>query len=158
MNKIKFELPIAMYEEDLRELSLKLGYCNTTLSELVVTFFNDLIDGKESGGSDERRLANEYFNRCGMSWINKNSFTKWLFDTEQAAIFDFSFSVNKKYEIKSPKNIEDINDFENAKEELDRLYSDYSNKSKEHEDRETAFTSARKFMLEQFDIWNINHK
>lgn len=76
MNKIKFELPIAMYEEDLRELSLKLGYCNTTLSELVVTFFNDLIDGKESGGSDERILANEYFNRCGMSWINKNSFTK----------------------------------------------------------------------------------
>lgn len=81
-----------------------------------------------------------------------------MFDTEQAAIFDFSFSVNKKYEIKSPKNIEDINDFENAKEELDRLYSDYSNKIKEHEDRETAFTSARKFMLEQFDIWNINHK
>lgn len=51
----------------------------TTPAEVLEGFINDLVAGSESRGSDERMLAEEYYNRCGYSFSgNSETFMQWL--------------------------------------------------------------------------------
>lgn len=57
-------IEVSMNEEDFQAVLLKAGRAGLTAGELASAFFNDLVHGKYTNGSDERMLAEEYFDRC----------------------------------------------------------------------------------------------
>lgn len=58
------EVRVKIDDEELEELEGLLERYDMTPKELLQGFIGDLIDGKYSNGSDERMLAEEYFNRA----------------------------------------------------------------------------------------------
>ena len=67
-------------------LLLLCGRHNITVAELLESFINDLVDGECSNGSDERRLAEEWFDRCYFSWDLEETLLRYLirgYDAEE---------------------------------------------------------------------------
>lgn len=58
------EIRVKIEDEDLEELKWYLERYDMTPAELLQGFIGDLIDSNYSNGSDERRLASQYFNRA----------------------------------------------------------------------------------------------
>jgi len=71
--KITIEVP----EQNGRELFEKCYQDGTTPAEVLGGFVADLVDGIGTRGSDERRLASEYYYRCGY-YAEKETLTSWV--------------------------------------------------------------------------------
>lgn len=132
--KRKFELDLT--REDLKAFLAKCYEGGTTPAEVLEGFICDLVDGEKTHGSDERRLANNYFDRCGYSImeLDSKSFLQWVlfFDRfdEVAPLAD----LVRKYEgelsffgsdEESREKEELEEDLAAATEELRSIYNDY---------------------------------
>lgn len=71
---------LSLSDADIVEISEKAASVGLTVSELLENFIGDLIDGTYSNGSDERMLANEWFNRCGFSFEPERTFLVFLIE------------------------------------------------------------------------------
>lgn len=71
---------INLSDADCDRITQKAFSCGLNVSELLAAFIGDLIYGTYSNGSDERMYANEWFDRCGFSWNNENTFIKYLIE------------------------------------------------------------------------------
>lgn len=60
---MKLKLELNLLKKDYKDLQIKVGSYGVTLEEIVVSYLQDLICSSRSNGSDERDLANEYFER-----------------------------------------------------------------------------------------------
>ena len=56
-------LKVNLSADDWEDLKSRAELYNTSVSFLIESFVKDLVYSKESNGSDERRLANDWFNR-----------------------------------------------------------------------------------------------
>lgn len=66
--KVKVELELR--KEDWSELKdLARGY-QISVSDILENYIKDLTYSKESNGSDEREMANEYFSRSIVNYRN----------------------------------------------------------------------------------------
>ena len=54
-------------DEDVKALIAKAGRVGLTVAELIQGFVADLVCGNGTHGSDERDLANAWFDRCGFA-------------------------------------------------------------------------------------------
>lgn len=71
--------------KDCERLSLYAGKANLTVGELLENFIGDLVDGTYNNGSDERRFANEWFDRCYFS--QDKTFLKFLIEKDELEDF-----------------------------------------------------------------------
>ena len=58
-------LILKLSDADCDRILQKAAGCGLTVSELLASFIGDLIDGTYTNGSDERMLAQDWFDRCG---------------------------------------------------------------------------------------------
>lgn len=80
-----FELKLS--DADYRRIAEKAAEAELTAEELLESFIGDLVRGTYSNGSDERELANQWFDRCGYSYYNNHSFLHYLIS--EYALEDF---------------------------------------------------------------------
>lgn len=71
------KVTINLSEQDERDFLFKCYQDGTTPAEVLGGFIADLIDGEHTRGSDERRLAREYYERCGY-YADKETFVSFL--------------------------------------------------------------------------------
>lgn len=75
------EITINLSDADVERLFVKAYSNGLTPSELIEGFLGDLLDGTYSHGSDERDLADEYFERCCYDMGLQRTFLQWaLYD------------------------------------------------------------------------------
>lgn len=85
----KWTIEISMDEEDFQAVLLKAGCVGLTAGELASAFFNDLVHGQYTNGSDERMLAEEYYDRCFYAGGPCLSFSQYLLSQgEMEQFFD----------------------------------------------------------------------
>jgi len=66
---------------DFDRLFEKAEGVGPTPSQLLENFIGDLVCGTYTNGSDERMCANEWFDRCGFSYLERpKSFLGWLLE------------------------------------------------------------------------------
>lgn len=109
-----FELKLS--DADYRRIAEKAAEAELTAEELLESFIGDLVRGTYSNGSDERELANQWYDRCGYSYYNNHSFLHYLIS--EYALDDFvdawlDFDVYR-------------DDVENCKAELENPSSDWN--------------------------------
>lgn len=73
-----FELRLS--DEDVKRLWEKAGRVGMTAGELLTSFVGDLVDGTYSHGSDERMYAEQWFDRCGFSYMADKTFVRYLLE------------------------------------------------------------------------------
>lgn len=71
------EITINLSDADVERLFVKAYSNGLTPSKLIEGFLGDLLDGTYSHGSDERDLADEYFERCSYDMGLERSFLHW---------------------------------------------------------------------------------
>lgn len=74
------EITINLSDADVERLFAKAYSNGITPSMLIEGFLGDLLDGTYSNGSDERMLADEYFERCGYGMGAEHTFLRWALD------------------------------------------------------------------------------
>lgn len=118
----RLSLTLSDYEaEEILRLTISSG---TTLEELLADFIGDLVNGYHSSGSDERRLAKEYFDRLSYphSLQNQETFLQWSL---KHGYFEELEELFKEYE--DEKNIPepDTNIIEMCIYEIDEFFEMY---------------------------------
>lgn len=69
---------LKLSDADVERLYKKAGQVGISPEEVLEQFIGDLIDGTYTNGSDERMLANNWFERCDFSMFREQSFLKYL--------------------------------------------------------------------------------
>ena len=92
-------ITINLSDADVERLFGKTYVNGITPSELIEGFLGDLLDGTYSNGSDERMLADEYFERCCYGMGADYTFLRWALECEYydniiALIDDRDFCVD----------------------------------------------------------------
>lgn len=80
-------IEIKLSDADVQKLWEKAGSVGISVSELLESFVGDLVDGTYSNGSDERDLANEWFDRCGFGMFPENTFLRFLIQNDNVEDF-----------------------------------------------------------------------
>lgn len=75
-------ITINLSDADVERLFGKTYVNGITPSKLIEGFLGDLIDGTYSNGSDERMLADEYFERCCYGMGADYTFLRWALECE----------------------------------------------------------------------------
>lgn len=70
--KKNYTFTITLSEDDFNALVNKSLYVGMTAADLIQAFINDLIDGADTHGSDERMYADQWFNRCNFNLASDN--------------------------------------------------------------------------------------
>lgn len=124
------DFKINLSTADFDRLYEKAESVGLTPSQLLENFIGDLVCGTYTNGSDERMYANQWFDRCGFSYLERpKSFLGWLLeyntgDTICSYAMDWLFV--KEYE----DNLEELdrnelNDMLSIKEELESDFAEY---------------------------------
>ena len=116
-------LYVPLSDKTTTAIAEKAARNGTTVSEIVSGFINDLVDGAQTRGSDERMLANEYFERCCYSWDDENTFIKSLIDGGFLEIIAENIRVIELYS--DSDDPDDKLDVEEAQNEIAVYYDSY---------------------------------
>lgn len=73
-------ITVKLSDADCDSLVRKCGECGLTVGELLENFIGDLIDGTCSNGSDERDLADQWFERCWFGMYTEQTLLNHLLD------------------------------------------------------------------------------
>lgn len=73
-------LKINLSDADCERISEKCGLHGLTVGELFENFIGDLVGGTYTNGSDERDLADRYFDRCWFGAFPKNTLLHHLLE------------------------------------------------------------------------------
>lgn len=71
-------ITISLSDSDCERLLIKAGSVGLTVNQLLRNFIVDLVDGIHSNGSDERMLADEWYNRCWFSLSPEETLLNFL--------------------------------------------------------------------------------
>lgn len=63
IEKKQHNIKVNLSDKDYKILKEYARNYNISLSQLIEAFIKDLVFSDESNGSDERRIANEWYNR-----------------------------------------------------------------------------------------------
>lgn len=124
-------------DADMKRIFEKASTCNITVEYLLESFIGDLIYGTYSNGSDERMYAENWFERCGFSWMYEKTFLVHLLRHdflenvigiwEDIQVFKEELQYSKEAPTEFTKEeIEALkNDLEDSQKELNNHYSDF---------------------------------
>lgn len=152
MKDLKITLQIS--DADAADFVRKCFRDGTNPAEVLEAFINDLIDGTRTRGSDERRLAAEYYDRltaCSPS----GTFAQWLIDEENLNSFilqledlealeeDLRELKENPHEAHKGEIRDIIAEISNRKDEITDIYNDYAEITPEPEPLEEAIKGAK---------------
>lgn len=107
---------LKLSDADCERMFELCGKNNLSVSELLENFIGDLIDGTYSNGSDERELAEQWFERCGFGWNPKPTLLQWFLEnwTNIENFFELLDEIKTgheemKYFLKRPNHEKEIN-------------------------------------------------
>lgn len=160
----KFNLNLKLEKEDFENFTMTALAKNMTTEQLLECFINDLVRGAYTNGSDERELANDYYNRLDcLAGYDDNSFTLFLANQICVEFKDLKKLLNTfkmiadDFKNQSPKDFDkpeffvkynNLNDYYNAFWDISE-YEDYKDKFNENAKTfEEAFTELQQFMSE----------
>ena len=75
---------IKLSDADVKRIADRAGAAGLTVAELLESFIGDLVCGTYNNGSDEREFADNWFERCGFSFMNDGTFLQYFIDYNQA--------------------------------------------------------------------------
>lgn len=75
-------IKINLSDADCDRLAKKAGSYGFTVSKILESFIGDLVDGTYSNGSDERRLAEEWFECRSFGLSDEDTLLKYLINME----------------------------------------------------------------------------
>jgi len=75
-------LQLKLSDADVDRIWHKAGESNLTVSELLEQFIGDLVGGTYSNGSDERDIADQWFQRCWFGMFPSYTFLHYLLSWE----------------------------------------------------------------------------
>ncbi|MEG1432863.1 hypothetical protein [Eubacterium sp.] len=67
------KITLQLSDQDCEEISIMAGRNGLSVPELLENFIADLTGGMRSNGSDERALADQWFDRCFGMFPQKNT-------------------------------------------------------------------------------------
>lgn len=72
------KVTLDLSDADVERIRQKTGAVGITVGELLKNFIGDLVDGTYSNGSDERDLAQAWFDRCAFGIFPEKTFQRFL--------------------------------------------------------------------------------
>lgn len=145
-NKLEIKIPVTIDIDVLEKLTKRVGRHGTTVSDLIMSLLNDFLEMQEP------TLQNGEEKNCFLAWLIDNNLTdEFLYHSE---IID---NLGKK----ETKTAEDLNIIKDSIEELNHYYKMYVDSTKEPcvpEDIETAFSIAKKWVLEEAEFFKPRHR
>lgn len=131
----KRNISISLSDADCERLAIKAGTVGLTVDELLSNFIGDLVDGTYSNGSDERMLADEWYNRCSFSFCPEVTLLNFLLSSGSSRDIDnliYYYDEIQKlkasiaYATEFPEDCEDCeNNVQSLKEDLEDCLIDY---------------------------------
>ena len=121
-------IKVKLSEADCDRLSRLCGEHDLTVSCLIENFIGDLVDGTYSNGSDERDLAEEWFQRCWFGMFPKETMLHhflehWIDVEDFLNLLDKIEDMKKELAVAEKEQIEE--DIEYYREELADLEEEY---------------------------------
>lgn len=131
-------ISLKLSDADCERIARKAGLGGITVSQLLQNFIGDLVDGTYSNGSDERDMADQWYERCWFSWVNEDSLLHyllyWDYDVEDfLTVYDEvkNFETNPS---EYSEEVEELQEGENLwfQEEYQDYIDKYLEKNKEN--------------------------
>ena len=141
---------LKLSDADVQRLWERAGNVGLSVTELLENFIGDLVCGTYSNGSDECRLASEWFDRCGFSMFPDKTFLNYLIDfgsVESVVGLDDdikTFAEELEYS-DTHKDEFSEEEIESLKEELSQCQNELADYFKEFQD----WTKEKKGTLEE---------
>jgi len=132
-------ITLQLSDADCERIAKKAGAASITVSELLQNFIGDLVCGTYSNGSDERDMAQQWYERCGFGMFPDATFIRYLIEEwqEDSFIDDLEELQSMKediayYEGMENPDADDMEDLKLCKEclaevesRIDETYSNY---------------------------------
>ena len=155
-------ITIKLSDVDCERISNLCGKHNITVSNLLECFIGDLICGTYTNGSDERDLAEQWFERCGFGRFSKPTLLKYILDDLYLDVDDVIFLVDEIEDIKNdlekyeqnPKDFDEEeigfakSDLEDYEQRLEEIKSEFF-KTKENANWEEELKEVKKYAEEK---------
>ena len=142
-------LKLSLSDADIVRISERAASVGLTVSELLENFIGDLTDGTYSNGSDERMLANQWFERCGFSFEPERTFLVFLIEWGELKPYldsmDFIADCMRDLEDETdPAEREALQeDIDGEKETLEDYYKEYTDHVKKPQPKDEAVELVR---------------
>lgn len=140
---------LKLSDADIVRISERAASVGLTVSELLENFIGDLTDGTYSNGSDERMLANQWFERCGFSFEPERTFLVFLIEWGELKPYldsmDFIADCMRDLEDETdPAEREALQeDIDGEKETLEDYYKEYTDHVKKPQPKDEAVELVR---------------
>lgn len=126
------EFSIKLSDADVKRIYNVAGAHGLTPGELIEQFIGDLVDGTYSNGSDERERANSWLERCWFGMFPEYTFLRYLVEWGEIEYY-----------------LDDMDDLETAREELEYLQSEeYAKEEPDEEIRNQEIKDAKEWIKE----------
>ena len=145
---------LSLSDADTVRLSEKAASVGLTVAELLQNFIGDLVDGTYSNGSDERMLANEWFNRCGFSFVPESTFIAFLIEWGdlQPCIDSMDYIADCERDLEQAVDADEVEDIHHLQEEIQReretiedYYREYQAHTKSPQTKEEALEAVEAY-------------
>jgi len=121
------EFKINLSDADVKRLFEKAYSNGITPEYLIESYLGDLLCGTYSNGSDERDLANEYFDRCDHSLGLTGSFLQWALEEDWYSDLAIAIEITNLAELYD----DDDKELQTAKVCIAEHYNDYCSDKKQ---------------------------
>lgn len=126
------EFSIKLSDADVKRIYNVAGAHGLTPGELIEQFIGDLVDGTYSNGSDERERANSWLERCWFGMFPEYTFLRYLVEWGEIEYY-----------------LDDLDDLETAREELEYLQGEeYAKEEPDEEIRNQEIKDAKEWIKE----------
>lgn len=144
-------ITLKLSDADTQRITEKAATVGLSVSELLENFIGDLVDGTYSNGSDERMLANDWFERCGFSLDPRQTFLAFLIGWDNLKptldtleyIAEREFDLGEATEEEEKKAIKEELFFQWG--EIDDYYKEYAETVKNPQPYEKAIESLQEY-------------
>lgn len=117
------KLTLKLSDADVKRITDKAEANGLTVAELLENFIGDLVGGTYTNGSDEGRLADEYFNRCWFGMFPDRTPINYAIEEGCIDLILDLVGELEGYETEPEDFVEEIAD---VKEELQEIYQGYT--------------------------------
>ena len=153
---------IDLSDADVKRLYEKAYSDGITPGELLAGFIGDLVSGTYTHGSDERMLADSYYERCGYGFMIDRNFLQWalheyrlddvtgILDDIEEAESDLAYYEDYPEEAADdPDGLQAVKDAKAyAENELQEIYQEYTRDTEKAQTLEDGLHTIREYLEE----------
>ncbi len=144
--KMKVNISLELYEDDLKDILYRLAADGTNLTELLEGFINDLTCGRGRHGSDECDRARAYYDRCSYGLCEEDTFLHYLLESGEMEYFLSVLEDVEAYKEWVNEGEDYEEELKEAEEASDSFYSEWAERYKTSpQNREEVFEQVKKW-------------